>query len=162
MSDRSVLKDLQASYVASNPTASISNPVTAVAAQNYRAYTWVKTAIDTNATDNTAEFAVTAPLNAGKLVAATYTAIANVASAANNTIQLTVSKRLAADPANAIVVANALTNASPLVAWTPYAITVNTQASQFAANSVATFKILKANSGTALAAGVLTLTFEEV
>lgn len=157
--DRNLLKQAQIGHVGS---AGLSAPTTAVKESHRRTYTWVKTAIDTNATDNTAEFCVVKLERASRLIAASYAAIANVASAANNTIQMTVGARLAADPANAVVVANSLSNVAPWVAWTPLAITLVANAVDVTANSVLTFKVLKANSGTALAAGVLTLDVEEI
>ncbi len=162
MSDRSVLKQLHAASFQSNPTSVIADPVGEVNKMHRRTYTWVKAAADTNATDNTAEFNIVNLQVATKVIAASYTPIANVASAANNTIQLTVSARLAADPANAVVVCNALTNATAMTAWTPYAVTLVATAASVTANSVLTFKVLKANSGTALGAGVLSVTVEEV
>lgn len=162
MTDRGSLKQSQINILKSFPSAEVSSAETAVQQAHRRTYTWTKSAIDTNATDNTAEFAVVKLERASNIVACSYTPIANVASSATNTIQLTVSARLAADPANAVVVANALTNATALVAWTPYAVTAVAANAAVTANSVLTFKVLKANSGVALAAGVLTLDVEEV
>ncbi len=162
MSDMSVLKGLQVAAVASNPSAVIADPTTAVAVQNRRTYTFQKAAIDANATDNTAEVTVIHLQVASKVIAASYTPIANVASSSTNTIQLTVGARLAADPANAVVVCNALTNATAMVAWTPYPVTLVASAAAVTANSVLTFKVLKANSGVALAAGTLSVTVEHV
>ncbi len=162
MSDRSILKGLQAAALSSHPTSVVADPVGEVNKTHRRTYKWDKAAIDTNATDNTAEITVVTLPVAGKVISASYTAIANVASHANNTIQLTVSKRLAADAANAIVVCNALTNAAALTAWTPYAVTLVSSQAEYTANSCLTFKVLKANSGVALAAGTLSVVVEEV
>ncbi len=162
MSDRSVLKALQAAAVASNPSSVISDPIGEVNKSHRRTLTWIKDAIDVNATDNTAELTIAKLSVAGKVIEASFTPIAVVASSATNTIQMTVSARLAADYTTAVVVANTLVqNAAATVAFTPVAVTLVASAAQYTANSVLTFKILKANSGVAMCQGVLSVVVEE-
>lgn len=162
MSDRSVLKGIQAGTLASQPSSVVADPVGEVNKTHRRTYTWIKDAIDVNATDNTAELSVVKLNVAGKVVAASFTPIAVVASSATNTIQMTVSARLAADYTTAVVVANTLVqNTAATIAFTPVAITLVPSAAAYTANSVLTFKILKANSGVAMCQGVLSVEVEE-
>ena len=161
-SDREILKQIDIGRVNSNPT--MSDSATAVKARERRVYTWKKTAQDTNATDNTAEFSFVELKRAGRVVAVDWTTDVNVAAHNTNTIQLTVSKRIASDPANAVVVANAITTVAGLngfTAWTPKAITLVANAVTYAANTVLTFQALKANSGTKLDIGILSVDVEE-
>ncbi len=163
--DRTVLKQLQASYVASNPSGTLSDPKAAIAAQNYRYLTWRKDAEDTNAGDNTAEFVI-GGVPANSIVKRVYyTADANVAVQTNDTILLTAKVHTAADPANGLIVANGIMTAAGLggaTRWVPLDITLVTANVTAAVNSVVTFLVTKANSGTKLAAGTVTVVLEEV
>lgn len=164
MSDRENLKQFQIGQVSGLKSTEIADAPTTIKATHRRTFTWRKTAADTNAGDNTAEFQFAELERAGRVVSVKYSADANTAAHNTNTITLTVSKRLAADPANAVVVANGITTVAGLnsfVAWTPKAITLVANAVTYTANSVLTFAITKANSGVALAAGVLSVDVEE-
>lgn len=161
-SDRENLKNVQRGALGGNTL--ISDPETVVRAQHRRTFIWRKNTQDTNASDNTAELVVVKMKRAGRVISAEWVTDVNVAAHATNTIQLTVSKRLAADLANAVVVANGLSTSGDIGAmtnWTGAAIPLVANAVTFTANSVLTFKAIKANSGTKLDAGTLVIDVEE-
>ncbi len=163
--DRTALKQLQTAYIASNPSGTVSNPAGAIAAQNYRYLTWRKDAEDTNASDNTAEFVVGGVPANSVVRRVYYTADSNVAVQTNDTILLTAKVHTAADPANGLIVANGIMTAAGLggaTRWVPLDITLVAANATAAVNSVVTFLVTKANSGTKLSAGVLTVVLEEV
>lgn len=160
--DRETLKKAQIGALQGNKD--ITAPETAVKEAARRYITWRKTAADTNAGDNTAEFVVGTVHRNSRVVRVSYTADANVAVQTNDTILLTAKVHTAADPANGLIVANAIGTSAgfgALTRWVPKDITLVPANAQMLTNSVVTFSITKANSGTALAAGVLTVDIEE-
>ncbi len=160
--DREYLKNAEEGHIGSTAAA---NKKTAVADAHERYITWRKAAADTNAADNTAEFVVGACDKDSLVKRVYYTADANVAVQTNDTILLTAKVHTAADPSNGLIVANGIMTAAGIGAmtrWVPLDITLVRANATMLANSVLTFLVTKANSGTALAAGVLSCVVEEI
>lgn len=159
--DRQLLKTSQEAYLGST---AITDKQAAVAASHRRYLTWRKDAEDTNAGDNTAEFVVGGVPANSVVKRVYYSADANVAVQTNDTILLTAKVHTAADPANGLIVANGIMTSGgigAMVRWVPKDITLVAANTTAAVNSVITFAVTKANSGTKLSAGVLTVILEE-
>lgn len=159
--DRTILKRFQEGALGST---AVTSAETAVKEAHRRILTWRKDAEDTNAGDNTSEFVVGAVPRNSKVIRVYYTADANVAVQTNDTILLTAKVHTAADPANGLIVANGIMTAAGIggmTRWVPKDITLVAANATAATNSVLTFLVTKANSGTKLAAGVLTVDVEE-
>lgn len=116
---------------------------------------------ETNAATNVSETTLKRVVFAGVVRSAHIAVDANVVSNATDFVTLTVSKRTAGGAATTL--ANLLTNTQALTAFSPQALTLNTNAQLLtvAAGDVITFSGIKSGAGKQLMSGVVSVTVEE-